>query len=217
VPLDWGEPVPSNLFDSLAALHARYHGVAGLPAAIPRITPAWWQALCLDWVDPRLAEPAGRHPAATTARARTLVARAAGHSAAAAVLASLIPTLVHGDVHPGNVLADTVLADTVLADPSAGRATLIDWGNSRVGPAALDLANLVTQDSADVARYSGTWQRLTGQPLPADTIRLGYRWAALQIPVQYLPWVVGHRPTGDVDATLDRIEQAIGGLTQLAR
>ena len=52
VPLDWGDPVPANLFDTLAALHARYHGGAGLPAAIPRVTPAWWRALCLDWVDP---------------------------------------------------------------------------------------------------------------------------------------------------------------------
>jgi hypothetical protein len=201
VPLDWGGPVPSNLFDSLAALHARYHGEAALPAAIPRITPAWWQALCLDWVDPRLAEPAGRHPAATTTRARTLVGRAAGHPAGAAVLARLTPTLVHGDVHPGNVLAD------------AGRATLIDWGGSRVGPAALDLANLVTEDSADVARYAGAWQRLTGRPLPAGTVQLGYRWAALQIPVQYLPWIAAHRPTRDVESALDRIEQALGQLS----
>ena len=160
VPLDWGDPVPANVFDSLAALHARYHGGAGLPAAIPRVTPAWWRALCLDWVDPRLREHAAGHPAATTARARALVGRAAGHPAAAAVLASLPTTLLHGDVHPGNVL-----------DADAGRATLIDWGGSRVGPAALDLANLVTADSADVARYAGTWQRLTGQPLPAGTLR----------------------------------------------
>jgi phosphotransferase family enzyme len=206
-PLDWGDPVPANLFDSLAALHARYHGGASLPAAIPRITPAWWQALCLGWVDPRLAEAAGRHPAATTVRARTLVGRAAGHPAAAAVLADLTPTLVHGDVHPGNV----------LADPVAGRATLIDWGGVRVGPAALDLANLVTEDSADVARYAATWRRLTGQPLPAGPVKVGYRWAALQIHVQYLPWIAGHRPTRDVEAALDRIEQAISGLTQPAR
>jgi hypothetical protein len=135
VPLDWGDPVPANLFDTLAALHARYHGGAGLPAAIPRVTPAWWRALCLD------------------------------------------------------------------------------WGGSRVGPAALDLANLVTADSADVARYAGTWLRLTGQPLAAGPLELGYRWAALQIPVQYLPWGAGHRPTRDVEAALDQIEQAMDRLS----
>ncbi len=204
VPLDWGDPVPANLFDSLAALHARYHGGAGLPAAIPRVTPAWWRALCLDWVDPGLRAHAARHPAATTARARALIGSAASLPAASAVLASLPQTLLHGDVHPGNVLAD--------ADADAGRATLIDWGGSRVGPAALDLANLVAADSADVARYARTWLRLTGQPLPAGPLELGYRWAALQIPVQYLPWMAGQLPTSEVEAALDRIEDALGRL-----
>jgi aminoglycoside phosphotransferase (APT) family kinase protein len=130
-------------------------------------------------------------------RARALAGRAAGLPAAAAVLAELPPTLLHGDVHPGNVVAD------------GDRTTLIDWGSSRVGPAALDLANLVTAGSPEVARYAETWQQFTGQPVPAGVIELGYRWAALQIPVQYLPWTIGHRPTGDVEATLDRIEQAL--------
>jgi Phosphotransferase enzyme family len=207
-PLDWGDPVPANLFDSLAALHARYHGGAGLAAAIPRVSAAWWRALCLDWVDPGLRAQAARHPGATIARARALISRAASLPAASAVLASLPPTLLHGDVHPGNVLVDSV-----LTDPGAGRATLIDWGGSRVGPAALDLANLVTADSADVARYAGAWLERTGQPLPAGTVELGYQWAALQIPVQYLPWGAGHRPTHDVEAALDQIEQAIDRLT----
>jgi hypothetical protein len=219
-PLDWGDPVPGGLFDALAALHARYrdaqdrddryhdaqdrddryHGASGLPAAIPRVTADWWQALCREWVDPRLREYAARHPPDTTARARALVRRAAGLPAASALLASLPPTLLHGDVHPGNVLVRD------------GRATLIDWGSSRVGPAALDLANLVTAGSPDVAGYARTWQRLTGQPLAAAVIEQGYRWAALQLPVQYLPWTAGNRPTGDVEAALDRIEQALSQL-----
>ena len=188
-------------------LHARYQGGAGLPAAIPRVTPAWWRALCLDWVEPRLPVHAARHPAAVIARARALVGRAAGLPAASAVLATLPATLLHGDVHPGNVLVDPV-----LPDPGTGRVTLIDWGNSRVGPAALDLANLVAADSAEVARYAEAWQKVTGQPLPGDAVELGYRWAALQIPVQYLPWTAGHRPTADVEAALDRIEEALGQL-----
>jgi hypothetical protein len=71
---------------------------------------------------------------------------------------------------------------------------------------------LVTADSATVARYSRTWEQLTGQPLAATAIELGYRWAALQIPVQYLPWGIGHRSTRDAEAGLDRIEHALGRL-----
>ena len=196
-PLALDGAMPTNLSDTLARLHSRYLGGAGLSAAIPRVTAAWWRSLCLDWVDPRLREQAARHPPATIARARTLVGRAAGLPAVSAVLGELTPTLLHGDVHSANVLVDD------------GRATLIDWGSSRVGPAALDLANLVTADSAAVARYARTWQELTGQPLSAAAINLGYRWAALQIPVQYLPWIVGHRPTRGAEAVLDQIEQAI--------
>src|SRR5579863_5188747 len=133
-----------------------------------------------------------------------------------------LPQLVRGPsvwtCHAGQLTGE--ISGCTACAPRAilrGRATLIDWGGCRVGPAALDLANLVAADSADVARYAGTWQRLTGQPLPAGPVELGYRWAALQIPVQYLPWGAGHRPTGDVEAALDQIERAISGLTQLAR
>jgi hypothetical protein len=199
-PLAWGDPVPSSLFEALAVVHARHHGGAGLPAVIHRVTPEWWQRLCRRWVDPRLSEYAARHPPETTARARALVSRAASAPAASAVLTELTPTLLHGDVHPGNVVAD------------GDRATLIDWGSSRIGPAALDLANLATADSADVARYARKWQQLTGQPLPAEVTGTGFRWAALQLPVQYLPWVTAHSATSDVEAALDQIEQALGRL-----
>jgi hypothetical protein len=199
-PLAWGDAVPENLFDTLAVLHAHYHGGGGLPAAIPRVTSAWWQRLCQGWVAPRLREHATRHPPGTTVRAQALIDCAAGLPAASAVLAELPPTLLHGDVHPGNVLLN------------ADRATLIDWGSSRVGPAALDLANLVTADSTDVARNAGTWQHVTGLSLPPTAIELGYRWAALQIPIQYHPWTTAQQPTRDVEAALDRIEQALDQL-----
>jgi Phosphotransferase enzyme family len=200
-PLDWGDPVPADVFDSLALLHARYQGGAGLVAAIPRITPAWWQRLCQDWVTPGLCAHAARHPPGVTARARALVDQAAASPAAAALLTRLPLTLLHGDVHPGNVIA---------AD---GRATLIDWGSSRAGPAALDLANLIAPGSPEAARYAWAWQQATGTPLPAGVLGDGFRWAALQIPVQYLPWTVAHRTTADVGATLDEIGRALGQLS----
>jgi hypothetical protein len=47
-------------------------------------------------------------------------------------------------------------------------------------------------------------------------IELGYRWDALQIPVQYLPWTIRHQPTRDVEAVRDQIGQALGRLRSLA-
>jgi Phosphotransferase enzyme family len=105
-PLAWGDAVPGNVLDSLARLHAHYHGGTAWPAEIPRVTPAWWQALCRDWVDPQLCDYAARHPEKTTTRARVLISRAAGLPAVSAVLAELTPTLLHGDVHHGNVVRD---------------------------------------------------------------------------------------------------------------
>jgi len=199
-PLAAGSAIPADLTESLAALHARYLGAAEVPAAIPRVTPAWWQALCQEWVDPQLREHAGRHPRQVTERGRALVSRAAELPAATDALAGLPVTLLHGDVHAGNVLVH------------ADRAALIDWGSSRVGPAALDLANLAGAGSAEVARYARTWQQLTGQPLAAAEIERGYRWAALQIPVQYLPWMAVNRSTRDVEGMLDQIERALDEL-----
>jgi Ser/Thr protein kinase RdoA (MazF antagonist) len=198
-PLARDGTAPANLFDTLAALHARYQDGVGLPAAIPRVTLAWWQRLCRDWAGPQIRENAGRQPPATVERARALLSRAATDPAVPAVLAGLTPTLLHGDVHPGNVL---VAGDQV-------RAILIDWGSSRVGPAMLDLANLVAADSAGVAQYAQAWQQFTGQPLAARAIKAGYRWAAVQIPIQYLPWTAKHRPARDVEAILARAERAL--------
>jgi hypothetical protein len=189
--------VPEMLFDALGRLHAHYRGGAGVPEALPRVTGEWWSGLCLGWVDPQLRAYADRHPGPVAERARDLVGRAARQPAALAALDRLTPTLLHGDVHPGNVLVD------------GDRATLIDWGSSRVGPAMLDLANLVDADSPEVARYAAVWRQLTGEALPADAVALGYRWAALQIPVQYLPWTMGNQPTDAVETALDLIDGAL--------
>jgi hypothetical protein len=206
IPLAPGSPLagsttpPANLFGTLAALHTRFQGDDSLPPVVPRVTPAWWQNLCRQWVAPRLREQAARLPAATGGRAQALIGRAAALPATAAVLAELPPTLLHGDVHPGNVLVHD------------DHAVLIDWGSARIGPAALDLANLVPAASPGVARYAEAWRQRTGSPLPADLIELGYRWAALQIPVQYLPWTAAYRPAREVEAVLDRMEQALDQL-----
>ncbi len=73
----------------------------------------------------------------------------------------------------------------------------------------LDLANLVSADSEVFAVYRRTWEDQVGGHLDDSQTQLGYRWANLQIPVQYLPWTFDHRPSGAVDAALDEAERAL--------
>jgi hypothetical protein len=192
-----GSAAPANLFESLARLHAAFRGGSPEPDVIPRVDVSWWRQLCRDWVLPRVEQHRGRHGADTVGRAVDLINRAAEHPAVARALGEQTPTLLHGDVHSGNVIVD------------GDHAWLIDWGSCRVGPAMLDLANLVPLDSDGFGVYRDTWARLTGTPLDAREAASGYRWAGVQLPIQYLPWTVEHRPTTDVHTALDQAEQAL--------
>ena len=195
------DPSPySNLFRSLAHLHVHFSGGLDLPDVIPRVDPSWWRHLCREWARPRIERHRAGHPVDTIARAVALVDHVAEQPAVRRALARVRPTLLHGDVHPGNVIVDD------------RHAWLIDWGSCRIGPAMLDLANLVSPDSAGFAVYRETWNQVTGVALDAEAVEAGYRWAALQIPVQYLPWMVEHRPTAAVEAALDRAEHALAML-----
>jgi aminoglycoside phosphotransferase (APT) family kinase protein len=199
-----GREAPAALFDSLARLHAHYRGATGNLDSIPRVDGLWWGHLCRSWVLPKLRAHAGRHPTATARRAIALVTAAADHRRAGPVLARLEPTLLHGDVHPGNVIVD------------GDRAALIDWGSSRIGPAMLDLANIVQPDTAGFASgfaaYAATWREVTGRAPDPTEVDLGYRWAAVQLPIQYLPWVMEHRDTAAVDAALEKADRALAAL-----
>lgn len=188
---------PRNLFESLAYLHAGFHGASRVSDAIPRVNLHWWQRLCHGWVLPGVEQHRDRHPAAVIARAAALVGWVAEHPAVQTALAAQTPTLLHGDVHGGNIIVD------------GEHAWLIDWGSCRVGPAMLDLANLVAPDSEGFAVYSDTWARLTGTPLDPGSVARDYRWAGVQLPIQYLPWTAGHLPTTDLEAALDQAEQAL--------
>jgi len=82
-------------------------------------------------------------------------------------------TLVHGDAHRGNVLG------------RGAAAVLIDWGNARVAPAALDLATLRAQGAAPPAWYP--------EPSPSER-----DWADVHVHVQYLGFAADHLGAGRV-------------------
>jgi len=152
------EPVPEPVWRTLAAVHA--HWLGKRPRGIPVVDAAWWAALCdrtLVAVRGGLARTGEREFAA--AEQALLAWRA--DPMITDCLARLPRTLVHGDAHRGNVLGHT----------------LIDWGNARVAPAALDLATLRAQGAVA--------PRWFAEPPGRD-------WADLHVHVQYLGFAADH-------------------------
>jgi aminoglycoside phosphotransferase (APT) family kinase protein len=155
---------------------------------VPVIDAAWWAALCdrtLIAVRGGLART-GEQEFADAERA--LVAWRADPAITGA-LARMPRTLVHGDAHRGNVLG------------RGDGAVLIDWGNARVAPAALDLATLRAQGAVPPADYA--------QPVPVEQ-----DWADVQVHVQYLGFAADHLGAARVG---EMITTAAAALSRLPR
>ena len=54
--------------------------------------------------------------------------------------------------------------------------------------------------------------RTTAEMAPLTQVDLGYRWAAVQIPLQYLPWIASHRTGGELAAAAGRAAAALAEL-----
>ena len=187
----------SNAVDSLARLHAHFYGVAADHQDIPVIDLRWWQALCTHWVQPAIEQHAVKHGVAVADRARRVLKSCRTDEALARLLSRITPPFSTVTSIPGNVLTD-------------GHQThLIDRGSARFGTPLLDLLNLVAPDSPQLRSYLDAFDRYGSRPLDPDEIAAGHKWAAVQIPFQYLPWTLGNRPTGAVTSTLDAIERAL--------
>jgi Phosphotransferase enzyme family len=177
-PLGAADPVPEPVWRALAAVHA--HWLGRRPRGIPVVDAAWWAALCdrtLVAVRGGLARTGEREFADAE---RALLAWRTDPAIIAA-LARMPRTLVHGDAHRGNVIGDT----------------LIDWGNARVAPAALDLATLRAQGAV---------------PPPWFAEPPGRDWADVHVHVQYLGFAADHLGAARVG---EMIETAAATLTRL--
>jgi aminoglycoside phosphotransferase (APT) family kinase protein len=117
------------------------------------------------------------------------------------VLQRLPVTVVHGDVHPGNIIRSP-----------QGKSVLIDWGNARIAPAMLDLANVVSIGSANWQAYFAAWEQAGGPPQDPYQIRLAYYWAVVMVNLQYLPFAAAHRPE-NVQQMVERIRDASNRLS----
>lgn len=196
------EDVPSEVFDSLAHLHAAWHGRTEALVEVPAIDMALWRGLCVDYTLPilRSAREASAHD---TVDAAIAVVEATGDDERIAAALDLLPrTLVHGDVHQWNV---------ILHEPVA---KLVDWGNARRGPAMLDVVGVAEHGSANECRYLTARERIAGHALDADLMELECAWARVQEATQWLAYLAAERPRHELAAALDRRSRTFADLEE---
>ena len=200
-PAEHHDP-PSSVLDALARVHAHFSDRGKLDglAGLDEMDAAAWHTLCHAWTLPGIEMAQRRRPRAVLDRADRLVRGWSTDHRMADALAVLPPVLVHGDVHAGNVL---ISQDT---------AVLIDWGNARIGPAMLDVANCAPPGSANYDTYLRAWAEITGEPLNPTTAAIGAAWAAVHVNVQYLGWAAQHLDSSRVETMLDHAEAALNDL-----
>ena len=161
-PYDQGVPVAA--FEALAQVHAWYLNRGGELRGLEPTDRKYWRHHCLQLVLPHVEQvlQAGRHP--ILERAQGFLHQIADDERFFHALAVLPGTLVHGDMHPANVLVTPLTKDEkgvvqsqqhgeVRNEPLALRpleVTIIDWGNARIGPTMLDLANITRPGDAGI-------------------------------------------------------------------
>ena len=186
------EPVPDAVWRTLAQVHA--HWWRKRPRGIPVVDAAYWRGLC----DRTLVAVRG----AATRTGDPVFVEVAGALAAwredpriGAALTLLPRTLVHGDAHRGNVLG----------------ATLIDWGNARVAPAAVDVVALGGPGTTPPAPYTEVFDALVpaGARPPADVERA---WAEVHVHVTYLGFAADHLGAARAAAKAGIAERALATL-----
>ena len=183
--LTFDDTVPAGVIESLAQLHThfssrvtQFEGLDGLY----RVDGPFFRRTFSNALD-ALEKLRAEQPYAIRADLHRRLQVASESPVFEAALDILPVTLVHGDVHPGNIIHSP-----------GERPVLIDWGNARIAPAMLDLANVVDIDSVNWATYVRAWEGASGEALDHRMARLGYYWATAMVNLQYMPFAAGHTP-----------------------
>jgi hypothetical protein len=195
------DSAPLELAEGLAALHAHFLNDPGPAADLPRVSAEHWREQCSTAA--RSALESDGEGCGDGERIARLFNAATETSSVDRALKVLPFTLVHGDVHEANIL----LANSYCR--------LIDWGNAKLGPGMLDVANIAAPGSALFDHYMRTLAGFQGRdPDPWLTL-VGYEWAQVQICTQYLPYTVH---ADGLPAAVDlatRMQNALRALSKL--
>lgn len=194
------DPLPDEIWEVLARVHAHWWGRR--PRGLPVVDAAWWRAL----VDRTLGAVRGGAERSGEPEYRAAERALVGwrdDPAIAGALALLPRTMTHSDPHRGNVLVD------------AAGPVLIDWGNARVAPGAVDVAVPVAERACSAEAYDRAFAQLAG---PVDRIwAVAEPWARLHVHVQYLGFAADHLGPGRVAEMIDEATAAHAELRRLLR
>jgi hypothetical protein len=180
------DPLPDEVWEVLARVHAHWWGKR--PRGLPVVDVAWWGRL----VERTLGAVRGGADRGGEPEYRAAAVTLEGWRADPAItgaLALLPRTMTHADPHRGNVLVD------------ADGPVLIDWGNARVAPGALDPAIVVGESACSTEAYDRVFAQVAG---PVDRMReVAEPWARLHAHVQYLGFAADHLGPGRVAEMID--------------
>jgi thiamine kinase-like enzyme len=201
--LTFEDQIPPEVVRSLAQLHVHFLGRVQAFDYLCRVDAGFFRRTfdnALEIVKRAIREKP--HPIFDEAQKELVAARENRRLYQA--LTSLPLTLTHGDVHPGNII-----------QLSQGSAMLIDWGNARVAPAMLDVANLIKLGSESWQQYLNAWAEVAPKPLDSQLSQLGYHWATIMVNTQYLPYAVDFTPVENVAHMVAKVVEAQEKIAEL--
>ncbi len=196
--LSWDDPVPKELLHMMAQVHWRFEGREDEFSEVLRVD----RSFLLQCFDSGVTSLASQGELFYQELA--LLKQIREDEQVYSVLKSLPMTLTHGDVHPGNLIRAGV-----------EQAMLIDWGNARFAPAALDLANMVDFGSPEWKDYLAAWEGESGLKMDERQAELGFCLAEIVVNTQYLPFAVEHLPSEDARRMVMKSTAAWEGIEQL--
>jgi aminoglycoside phosphotransferase (APT) family kinase protein len=183
-PLTFEDEMPVEVIRTLAQVHTRFAGQIEAFTSVEgiyRVDGAFFQQTFTNALE-SLEKLLSRQPDDNLQMAVDEMRSVSISPVFTAELSQLPITLTHGDVHAGNMI-------------STGQKTfLLDWGNARLAPAMLDVANMIDIDSPNWLVYLETWQEACGSPMNPSQAQRGYHWATAMVNLQYLPFATEHMP-----------------------
>jgi aminoglycoside phosphotransferase (APT) family kinase protein len=195
------EDAPLELVEGLAAMHAHFQRRPGLAAGLPKVTADRWKRQCRAAA--RAARLGDTEHTGVGERIAQLLDDAVEHTCVDRALGLLPATLIHGDVHEHNVLV------------SQDQCRLIDWGNARLGPGMLDVANIAAPGSVLFNHYAHSLARRLSLQADARLMLVGYEWAQVQICTQYLPYIVRAKGLQAAFELATRMQASLRGLSSM--